>query len=305
MGNRASCLIYHMPTVQEMLGQTASLTQTQRRIFEYMIGHPEAVCYETLKDISARIGAAEVSILNTCRKLGCTGYTDMKQEFRRYLGEHLKNTFNQNYTLETADEAFYQDRHTPVASMFETEQKIIASLAASVDTEQMERCAQLLMQAHEVLLYGHDVSKVLADYFAHRLNYLRIKASSFQLGDSSTVQTSLSMAGEQDVVVLFSFPPYYKPVSNAARYAEYRGATVIVITDSSDSPAITESTNNFICDTKTKFFFNTLIGPFSLINVLTSYIALKMGTELNEILEEELNASHFMSGEFEEEGADL
>ncbi len=293
-----------MPTVQEMLRQTSGLTQTQRRIFDYMLSHPEAVCYATLKDISQRIGVAEVSVLHTCRKLGCAGYSDMKQEFRRYLGEHLKKTFNQNYTLETVDEAFYQDRRAPIVSMFETEREILSSLASSVDTEQVERCAQLLMQAHEVLLFGHDVSKVLADYFAHRLNYLRIKASSFKLGDSSTVQTSLSMAGEQDVVVLFSFPPYYKPVSNVARYADYRGAAVIVITDSPDSPAITENTYNFICDTKTKFFFNTLTGPFSLINVLTSYIALKMGPALNEILEEELNASHFMSGEFEEEGAD-
>lgn len=79
----------------------------------------------------------------------------------------------------------------------------------------------------------------MADYFAHRLNYLRIKASSLKLGDSDTVKTSLSMVNENDVIVLFSFPPYYEPVSNVARYAAYRGATIITITDSASPPSQT------------------------------------------------------------------
>jgi len=161
------------------------------------------------------------------------------------------------------------------------------------------------MNAREVLLFGHDVSKVMADYFAHRLNYLRIKASSLKLGDSDTVKTSLSMANENDVIVLFSFPPYYEPVSNVARYAAYRGATIITITDSSASPAVTDGPFNFICGTKTKFFFNSLTAPISLINVLTSCIALEMGPALDRILDEELSVSRFMSGEIPEESEHL
>lgn len=287
-----------MPTVQEMFYQTDCLTKTQQRIFDYMLNNPEAVCYATLKDISQRIGVAEVSILNMCRRLGCSGYSEMKKAFRLYIGERLKSIYDVDYTLETMSDSSCEDEERILSTMFETEQRCLSELAATVQKEQVAGCANALMKANEVLIYGHDVSKVLADYFAHRLNYLRIKASSFKLGDSSTVQTSLAMADEKDVVILFSFPPYYKPVSNVARYARYRGATVIAITDSKDSPAVAGSTYSFICDTKAKFFFNTLTSPFSLINILTSYIAFKMGPALNEILDEELSASRFMSGEF-------
>ncbi len=185
--------------------------------------------------------------------------------------------------------------------MMGAEEQGLISLAASLRTDQVFDCARALMNAREVLLFGHDVSKVMADYFAHRLNYLRIKAASVKLGDSDAVRTSLSMISEDDVIVLFSFPPYYQPVSNVARFAAYRGAKVVTLTDSADSPAATDGPFNFLCGTKTKFFFNSLTAPVSLINVLTSCIALEMGPSLNRILEEELNVSRFMSGEFPDE----
>lgn len=291
-----------MPTVQEMINQSDYLTKTQMRIFEYMLNHPEAVCYATLHDTAERIGVTEVSVLKVCRKLGCSGFAEMKNVFRLYVGERLKDTFDRNYTLETVDDSSRNDRGALLRSMFESEQQGLSLQATSISEEQIFDCAQILMNAREVLLFGHDVSKVLADYFAHRLNYLRIKAVSLKLGDSDTVQTSLAMANEEDVIVLFSFPPYYQPVSNVARYAAYRGAKVITITDSVDSPAVTDSSFNFICGTKTKFFFNSLTAPVSLISVLTSCIALEMGPALDRILEEELRVSRFMSGEFPEEG---
>lgn len=291
-----------MPTVQQMIELSDTLTKTQTRIFEYMLNHPEAVCYDTLRNTAERIGVTEVSVLKVCRKLGCSGYAEMKKVFRLYVSERLKDSCGRCYTLETVDDSSRKDRGALLRSMFETEQQGIYEMASQISEEQIFGCAQTLMNAREVLLFGHDVSKVMADYFAHRLNYLRIKAVSLKLGDSDTVQTSLAMAGEDDVIVLFSFPPYYQPVSNVARYAAYRGAKVITITDRADSPAVMAESCNFICGTKTKFFFNSLTAPISLVNILTSCIALEMGSTLDRILEEELSVSRFMSGEFTEEG---
>ena len=58
-----------MPTVQQMIELSDTLTKTQTRIFEYMLNHPEAVCYDTLRNTAERIGVTEVSVLKVCRKL--------------------------------------------------------------------------------------------------------------------------------------------------------------------------------------------------------------------------------------------
>ena len=294
-----------MPTVEEMYLQADCLTRIQRRIFDHMLHKPEAVCYSTLKAISQQVGAAEVTVLNMCRRLGCSGYSEFQKAFRIFNGEQLKARYHTDYTLETTDLSSFREGDSPIAAMFDREERCLSSLAAQVSEKQIIDCARTLLNARTVLVYGHDASKMLADYLTHRLNYLRINASSFRLGDHGTVQTSLAMADPRDVVVLFSFPPYYNPVANVARYATYRGAAVVAVTDSEKAPVAAACTHHFICNTKTKFFFNTLTAPFSLINVLTSYIALQMGSSLDAILEEELNASRFMGGEFDEEGSEV
>ena len=51
-----------------------------------------------------RIGVTEVSVLKVCRKRGCSGYAEMKEVFRHYVGERLKDSFDRSYTLETVDD---------------------------------------------------------------------------------------------------------------------------------------------------------------------------------------------------------
>ena len=140
-----------MPTVQQMIELSDTLTKTQTRIFEYMLNHPEAVCYDTLRNTAERIGVTEVSVLKVCRKLGCSGYAEMKEVFRHYVGERLKDSFDRSYTLETVDDRSRSDRGALLRSMFEAEQQGITALAASIGEEQIFDCAQTLMNAREVL----------------------------------------------------------------------------------------------------------------------------------------------------------
>ena len=107
-----------MPTVKQMIELSDTLTKTQTRIFEYMLNHPEAVCYDTLRNTAERIGVTEVSVLKVCRKLGCSGYAEMKEVFRHYVGERLKDSFDRSYTLGTVDDRSHSDRGALLRSMF-------------------------------------------------------------------------------------------------------------------------------------------------------------------------------------------
>ena len=286
-----------MPTVQEMINQSDYLTKTQTKIFEYILNHPEVVCYSTLRNLAERIGVSEVSVLNVCRKLGCSGYAEMKLVLRSYIAERLQAAFGSDYTLEKMDEFSPKDKRTTLNALFEQDQSALTALSDSVSEEQIFSCARTLIEVREVQLFGHDASKILADFFAHRLGYLRIHATSIRLDDNDAVQASLANLSSDDALVVFSFPPYYRAASNVARYGIYCGAKVISITDGPKSPAVLKGVQNLYCPTKTKFFFNSLTAPISLINVMTSCMALEMGPPLDYILQEELRVTHLMNGE--------
>lgn len=285
-----------MPTVKDIPALYQELTPKQRDIANFMLANPDDICYITLNQLAKRANTTEVSVIRLYRKLGFDSFLDLKQAFRDHTQRLVRgndppavvNPSVVNHFLPTAQQQL-------VREMISYEQDNINALHESISAEQLFSCARQLLDADQVMLLGHSSSKVLADYFTLRLNYLRVYATSIKLDDSFMVHSTLARLKRGDVVVLFSFRPYYLPIYNVSRFAEYHGISVITITDSLQSPAYTEVGNNFICQTSTRFFFNSQTATVSLINLLASCMAVELGETLDKIQMEENAVSHFLN----------
>jgi DNA-binding MurR/RpiR family transcriptional regulator len=84
-------------------------------------------------------------------------------------------------------------------------------------------------------------------------------------------------------------------VHNIAEYAEYKGATVSTITNSLDSPAVTNNSLNFICNTSTKLFYNSLALPIALVNLIASCIVIEMGSQYDKLISDTNEVFHFIN----------
>lgn len=173
------------------------------------------------------------------------------------------------------------------------DQNNLASMIGQLDPAMLFRCARSLLAAERVVIFAHDKSYLFADYLCYRLNFLRIKASSVQLGDGDTVSTALASLGKNDSVILFSFPPYHLPIHNVASYCRYRGTPILAITDSPVPRAI-EGSSVFLCRTGARYFFNSQVATVSFINILASCIAIEMGPLFDEILANEQDVNDFL-----------
>lgn len=274
----------------------ASLTPKQQEIAGYLLAHPEDACYISLRTLSRSIGASEVSILRTCNALGFSGFLELKEAFRGYTpvygrGLPLPGIMGPGTAGQT------EENLEVLGSIALEEQEKLNQFLQTLSQDQLFEEARRLLSANEVFLFGHDVSKIFADYYYHRLTFLRIKASSVMIGDGSTNQSMLARMKEGDHVVLFSFPPYHLPVYNTARIARQQGASITVITDSLASPAVLPESNTFICNTGTRFFYNSHTLLMALINLVASCVAMEMGEQYNTILQEERAVEGFMRAE--------
>ena len=278
---------------KEILNRREQHTVKQRKALDYLLSIPEECGYITIRELARRVGVTEVSILRMSRALGFGGFMELKDALRHYLPDLQSLARDQALRQREAD--LGDELNLAYASMVGYERKNLEDLYTNLRAEQLFDSARAILQADEVMLIGHTSSKVLADFFTIRLNYLQIKASSIKLDDSFYVQSSLARLKKNDIVILFSFSPYYLPIYNVARYAEHKGARVISITDSLQSPALSEKGFNFICRTNTRFFFNSQTATVSLINLLTSSIALEMGENLDLIQSEENTVSRFLN----------
>ena len=150
-------------------------------------------------------------------------------------------------------------------------------------------CAHRLLKSERVFVFAHDRSYVFADYLCYRLNFLRIQATAVQLGESNTVSTILAAMQDGDTAILFSFPPYYEPCANAASYCRYKNIPLIAVT-----PAAANADSVFLCRTGARYFYNSQVATLSFINILTSCIAIQMGSGFDEILANEQDVMDFL-----------
>ena len=264
--------------VQQLESSNLNMTPTQEKIRSFLLKNPVDVGYMSLKELSVGAGVSEVSILNFSRLLGFENYIAMRETFRDFTRSCM--SFCSGFGREPSPEAARLDSYG-MATM-RSHHEILRTL----DLDLLSRCAKTLSDSHNVFVLGHDVSKIAADYLSSRLNYLHIRSQSVNLGDRDTVKVLLSDLRPNDSVVVFSFPPYYDPGRGLAEFTLSRGATVIVIADSADSPVVSENCLFIPCKTKNPYFFNWMSVPIHFAEILAYYISMRMGKKGAEIIDD-------------------
>jgi DNA-binding MurR/RpiR family transcriptional regulator len=227
-----------------------------------------------------------VSVLRTCAALGFDGFLPLKVAFREHMQQRGRDLPPQD-VIPGAPNGESEEWVRMLRQIARDESAHLSELLSALNPSMLFDEARSMLKAEEVVIFGHSVSKVFADYFCHRLNYLRIKAFSVSLEENSTVQSILSRLTAKDHVIMFSFPPYHQPAINTVKYAMQQGVGVTVITDSLDSSAAMDGTQIFICNTSTHFFYNSHTLVMTLANLVASCAAMELGEKFSDILLEE------------------
>ena len=86
--------------------------------------------------------------------------------------------------------------------------------------------------------------------------------------------------GKEDAVIGISFPRYSKMAVKALRFASDRGAKVIALTDSMDSPLVPPSNHVLLARSDMASIVDSLVAPLSVVNALIVAIALRKKQEV-------------------------
>lgn len=261
-----------------------TLSKTMQRVHRYIFENPFEVCYLSLKDLASNVQASEVTVLALCRRLGFKNFNDFRDFFREIVSYTLKNNF---FDLNQVTLSATMSEDEDVLRKFiwlQYENYTKTVLNTNFDT--IREAARKLHTSDQVYVMGHDVSKITADYFAHRLKLLSINAWSIQLGEDESVSAILNNLDEFDTAVIISMNPYFTPTKHIVEYIELRGSSIVVITDSLNSPAIVGKSMVLLCQTKAPLIFNTMSAVMALMELLTGMVAVEMGDSYERIIKE-------------------
>ena len=79
-----------MSILDVIRAKLATLTAKQRSIASYLLEAPDEVSYLTLKELSVRTRASEVSVLRLCKALGFDSFIALKEALRAHTQEAFR-----------------------------------------------------------------------------------------------------------------------------------------------------------------------------------------------------------------------
>lgn len=251
-----------------------------------MLANSESICYISLKELGRRTESSEVTILRMCKTLGFDNFMNMKRAFREHTEQVIRNLRGTDLFVPDVAALNSGNKVRLLRQIGSNEYESGKNFYKAIDYNLILKASESILNANKVMIFGNELSALIGEFLYRRLVILGINAELIRPEDMDHVRAGLSHIKPHDQLIAITFPRYYQPLRNIVRYAEERNAAVISITDSTESPAVTKQSINFICPSSTKLFYNSPTLPLAIVNLIASGVVVQMGPRYEQMIQE-------------------
>ena len=205
-----------------------TLPRAEKAVAQALLEKPELICLMTLAELARETDSSDASIIRFCRKMGYSGFSEMKQAFANALNDS---------SIMTVEEIHKEDSVLDnLQKVYKSNMQTLTDTILLADKEAYEEAVQVLLKAKSIHFFGAGDSAAVCQLFYFKFGRLGIPGSAQQ--DPVMQLMEASNLGPGDVAVIISYEGKSHTVLNAAKVADERGATIICITKMSKSPLL-------------------------------------------------------------------
>jgi DNA-binding MurR/RpiR family transcriptional regulator len=212
--------------IDELRRQYDRLTQSQKRIAEYIVDHPDRVAFSTVDQMAGQLGVNPSTIVRFTYRLGLKGFPDLQERTRALVRGQLSaasEMVNENSVLAHLEGTAFG------TSLGQDLQNLRRTISA-VKAEDLQQASDIIAAARHVFVVGSFNAYSVAFFLGLALD--RIRGNTTVWSGDMTLQASQSLALEAaDCLVAVTSAPYAVSTQRAAQLAKETGAKVIAITD--------------------------------------------------------------------------
>ena len=256
-----------------------SFSKSQRLIADYILDNCGEAAYVTAGKLASSIGVSESTIIRFAYELGFGGYP----ELQKYLKSFTKSKLTSVQRMELACEKIGSGN--VLDSILKADIGYIEKTLEEIDKSQFEAAAEAISGAKKIYIAGVRSAASLVDFAGFYLHLIFDNVRLIKSSGGDDIFEQILNIGEGDVLIGISFPRYSKNTIKALEYAHKKGAAVIGITDSKNSPVVEKSDWCLIAESDTTSFVDSLTAPFSLINALIVAVGMKNRQRMQNNLE--------------------
>lgn len=265
-----------MNFLDEIMEKYGTMSPVQKRIADYLFTYPEEVCFNSLKELSQALGVTEVTILRFTKKIGLESFVELKKKLKEYLQTRFSQEDMQGHTAGRARLQAGQemDKEELYRRFADNEARVLKNTYAKNGIERVLNAVSIIKGAGTVYVVGNELGTSMVSYLTRRLLTIGIRAVDLAKESRAIFSNYIAHVGPEDAVIIFSTPGYAKHLINTSRYLNKKRVPQIVITDREAAPVAEYATELLLCDNNDLYFYNSVLGFFSIASLLTYFTAM-------------------------------
>ena len=263
------------------------LTPAEQKILNYINTNTDSFLFSSIGQLARRLDLSDATVSRFARHIGCADFKELKSMVvEQSAGPAAKMTG----TL-TQDGAF-----SPMAWL-ERQQLYLQKTAQQLDQAEFDRGTEALVSARQIFLHGKNASASLARMLAFRLGRLGLSVTLLPSGGSELLE-GLLHAGEQDLVVMFSFSKLSREGRIILDHRRTAGYRTLAFVSRTYIPAEEQADISLFAYRGEEKEYHSMAAPAALLDVLTVAVTSRLGQRGTDSLEQlhQLKASYFPQG---------
>lgn len=257
----------------------ASFSKGQKRIASYLLEHYDKAAYMTAAKLGSMTEVSESTVVRFADELGFDGYAGLQNA----LQELVRTQLTAFQRIEVSD-SLIGDRNILEQVLLSDVENVKRTLEL-IDKDAFNTAVDKIASARKIYILGVRSSAFLAGFMYYNLQMAFDNLVLVQTSLGSEMLEQIMHVSKDDVMVAISFPRYSRTVVKAVEFASERGANVIALTDSPQSPIAAMAGQFLRASSDMASFADSLVAPLSIINAITVSVAKKKRSEVTERLQ--------------------
>ena len=257
-----------------------TFSKRQKLIADYILENYDKAAYMTASTLGNTVGVSESTVVRFATEIGYSKYHDMQKMLQQF-------TKTQSTSLKRIEIASRQlgDEHI-LDSVLKSNIRMIENTLSEIDKVQFDNAVEAILAAKNIYITGVRSAASLATFTQFYFHLMFENTKLISSADPADMFEQVLRIDEHDVIIGMSFPRYSKNIIKILEYANKKGATVIGITDNSNSPIGPLSKYCLAAHSDMDSFVDSLVAPFCVINALIAALGMKQKSEISKTFED-------------------
>jgi DNA-binding MurR/RpiR family transcriptional regulator len=254
--------------IDELRRQYDRLTQSQKRIAEYIVDHPDRVAFSTVDQMAGQLGINPSTIVRFTYRLGLKGFPDLQERTRQLVRGQLSaasEIVNENSVLVHLEGTAFG------TSLGQDLQNLRRTISA-IKVEDLQRASDMIVAARQVFVLGSFNAYSVAFFLGLALDRIRGNTTVWS-GDMTLLGSQSLGLGPEDCLIAFTSAPYAVSTQRVALLAKEAKSKVIAVTDTPIS-AVGQIADVILAAAATGAGLqNSFVAPMAIANALLNGVA--------------------------------